>query len=244
MKKSAIALGVIPARAHSSRFPFKSIAKIAGRPMLQYVWENAQRCKTLARVLIATDHAEIARVVESFGGACTLTPEFESGSDRVAFIAKDSPEEIIVNIQGDEPLLSPEAIDHLVGVLEENPAADLATLATPLSNPELLKDSNTVKVVINLQGEALYFSRAPIASRADGSFLKHIGIYAYRKNSLLKFCTLPQSALELTEKLEQLRALENGMRIQVVLVEKESQAVDAPEDIERVEAILAERTKQ
>lgn len=241
MMKSATALGVIPARAHSSRFPFKVIAKILDKPMLQYVWENASQCRSLSRILIATDHSEVARVVQGFGATSVLTPEFESGSDRVAFIAKDSPEEIVVNIQGDEPLLNPAFIDRLVNVLVANPSLDIATLAVKVNSEEQLKNPNVVKVVVNHLGEALYFSRSALLSKPSGDFLKHLGIYAYRRNALLKFCTLPQSILELTEKLEQLRALENGMKIQVVVVDEESNAVDAPEDIQRVEAILRER---
>lgn len=241
MNKSAIALGVIPARAHSSRFPFKVIAKILEKPMLQHVWERASQCKSLTRVLIATDHTDIARAVESFGGKSVLTPEFQSGSDRVAFIAKDSPEEIVINIQGDEPLLEPETLDLLVEALVKNPKLDMATLAVRSSSPLQLQDPNVVKVVVNPLGEALYFSRGILPSKPNQEFLKHLGIYAYRRNSLLKFCSLPQSALELAEKLEQLRALENGMKIQVVIVDKETHAVDTPDDIEHVERKLRER---
>lgn len=244
MNKSATALGVIPARAHSSRFPFKVIANILGKPMIQYVWENAQRCATLSRVVVATDHADIVRVVESFGGKSVMTPTFESGSDRVAFLARDSSEEIVVNLQADEPLLNPHSIDLLVKALTENPQMDIATLAVCSMSTEALRDPHTVKVVANSRGEALYFSRAALVSQPTGAFLKHIGIYAFRKNSLLKFCQLPPSPLEQSEKLEQLRALENGMRIQVVLVEESSKAVDTPEDLEKVEAILRERNRQ
>ncbi len=243
MEAANTAFAVIPARAHSSRFPFKIIAPILEKPMIQYVWENANQAKTLSSVVIATDNEVIAEVIRGFGGKVVLTPELPSGSDRVAFVAKDSNADFIINIQGDEPLLSSQTIDRLVLALRENPLSDLSTLAVKLTDKSQLANPNCVKVVMNKSGEALYFSRAPLQTESDGTFFKHVGIYAYRKNALMKFCKLPQGKLELTEKLEQLRALENGMRIQVVEIENDTIAVDTPEDLKKVESYLRKERK-
>ncbi len=240
MNTSASALGVIPARAHSSRFPFKIIHPIHKRPMIQYVWENAVRSGLFSRVIVATDHEDIAKVVKSFGGHVVLTPEFSSGSDRIAFIAKDAPEQVIVNLQGDEPLLQKESISILLETLEKHPESDLSTLAVWSQDAEELASPHVVKVVTDKHLKALYFSRSPIKSFPDGKFLKHIGIYAYRRNALLRYCALPASPLELSERLEQLRALENGMHIQVGITQFSTVAVDVPEDIQKVEKLISE----
>ncbi len=243
MTKESQAFGVIPARGHSTRFPFKVIHKILGKPMLQYVWENALNSKELAGALVATDQEEILKTVKAFGGEAVLTPEFQSGSDRVAFVAKDLQSDIIVNLQGDEPLLNPEAIDTLVRALRASPTADIATLAVRRTSKEDLENPNCVKVALNKKGEALLFSRKPIGELPSGEFLKHIGIYAYRRDALLRFCQLPQTDLERVEKLEQLRALENGMKIQVCIISHDTIAVDVAEDIPKVEKRLLEREK-
>lgn len=243
MEAANTAFAVIPARAHSSRFPFKIIAPILDKPMIQYVWENALQAKTLTDVVIATDNEVIAEVIRGFSGKVAMTPELPSGSDRVAFVAKDSKADFIINIQGDEPLLSAETIDQLVLALKNNLSADISTLAVKMTDKKGLENPNSVKVVMNKNGEALYFSRQPLSSDANGSFYKHIGIYAYRKEALMRFCQLPQGKLELTEKLEQLRALENGMKIQVVEIKADTIAVDTPEDLKKVESYLLKERK-
>jgi 3-deoxy-manno-octulosonate cytidylyltransferase (CMP-KDO synthetase) len=241
-------LGVIPARANSSRFPKKILARIHGRPMIQYVWEAAKRARLLDEVIVATDDAEILAEVRSFGGKAVLTPAtFSSGTDRVAYAAQESAAEIIVNLQGDEPLLTPEAIDRLIEALEADPGAEMATLAVVKRDPGELRDGNIVKVVPSGDGRALYFSRQPLAASQDGSFFKHVGVYAFRAGALGRFCRLEASALEKAERLEQLRALENGMAIRVVLIAEDTIAVDTPSDIAKVEArldALAGRTEQ
>lgn len=241
MRKTPSRLGIIPARAESSRFPHKIIARILNKPMIQYVWEAASRSRLLTEVLVATDHPEIRDIVEGFGGKAILTGPFDSGTDRVASLVRDREADIIVNLQGDEPLIAPETIDELISDLELNPASSLSTLAVRRKDSEGLSDPQIVKVVISRSGEALYFSRQPLACDSEGSFLKHIGIYAFRREALLRFCALPVSALEKAERLEQLRALENGMRIRVVTVNRDTIAVDIPEDIKKVEwALLAQ----
>ena len=195
--------------------------------------------RRLAARVVATDSELVAKTVEEFGGRVVMTPNhFQSGTDRVAFVARTSQAEIIINLQADEPLLNPESIDQLVEALESDPAIGLATLAVRKARGPELNDPNVVKVVLSGQGEALYFSREPLRSTPNGDFFKHIGIYAYRRAVLLRFCELPPSALEKTERLEQLRALENGIRIKVVTVAQDTIAVDAPEDIEKVERCL------
>lgn len=242
MVKTAQVLGIIPARAHSTRFPFKILTPILGKPMIQYVWEAAKASRALSEVIVATDHSEIFKCVKAFGGEAVMTPsELTSGSDRVAFVAKDRPAEIIVNLQGDEPLLKPEFIDQLVDTLINFPNSQLSTLAVQRKNSEEWVNPNCVKVVFDDRGKALYFSRSPLASFKSGEFFKHIGIYAYRRESLFEFCQLPPSSLELTEKLEQLRALQHGMAIQVCVVNQDTIAVDVPQDVSKVEDYLKKR---
>lgn len=239
MVKTAQVIAVIPARAHSTRFPFKIIAPILGKPMVQYVWESAKMAKTLDDVWIATDHEEIFNCVKSFGGNVVMTPsDLPSGSDRVARVSRDMTANIIVNLQGDEPLLKSEYIDRLVESLKQHPEAQITTLALKRTDLSDLNNPNCVKVVCDDFGRALYFSRQPLSSSENGEFLKHVGIYAYRRESLFEFCRLSPSSLERSEKLEQLRALQNGMKIQVCLIEQDSIAVDVPEDIKKVEDYL------
>ncbi|MSP18683.1 MAG: 3-deoxy-manno-octulosonate cytidylyltransferase [Bdellovibrionales bacterium] len=239
MVKAAQVIGIIPARAHSTRFPFKILFPILGKPMIQYVWELARRSTSLTEVIIATDHIEIFNAVKSFGGRVVMTPsELASGSDRVAFVAKDHAADIIVNLQGDEPLLNPIFIDSLVKSLMIDPESEISTLAVRKTDPQELANPNCVKVVFDSKNKALYFSRSPLVSHNSGEFFKHIGIYAYRRDTLLKFCQLPIGTLEQVERLEQLRALENGMGIQVCVVDQDTLAVDVPEDIIKVEDIL------
>jgi 3-deoxy-manno-octulosonate cytidylyltransferase (CMP-KDO synthetase) len=239
MVKAAQVIGIIPARAHSTRFPFKILAPILGKPMIQHVWELAIRAQTLSEVVVATDHEDIFNCVQGFGGKVRMTPsDLPSGSDRVAWVAKDLKADIVVNLQGDEPLLKPEFIDRLVKGLQDQAQCQLSTLAVKRADAKELNNPNCVKVVFDSKGKALYFSRSPLASEPTGVFYKHIGIYAYRRDALFEFCRLTPSELELTEKLEQLRALQNGMKILVCVVAHDTMAVDVPSDIPKVEDYL------
>jgi 3-deoxy-manno-octulosonate cytidylyltransferase (CMP-KDO synthetase) len=239
MNGELLALGVIPARANSSRFPLKVIAEILGKPMVGYVWDAARSCVLLNDVIVATDDESVRTTLEKRGMKVVMTPpELPTGTDRVAMVARESQAPLIINLQGDEPLLPSAAIGKLVTALRENPDIDMATLAVKKRDPHELANPNVVKVVTGTTGNALYFSRQPLATSPDGEFLKHVGIYAYRREALFRFCELPVSGLEKTEKLEQLRALENGFRIQVVLLEEDTIAVDVPGDIARVEAVM------
>lgn len=235
-----VCLGVIPARARSSRFPLKMLADLHGKPLVQHVWEAAVQSSRLSRVVVATDFDQIADAVRGFGGAVEMTSEdFQSGTDRVAWVAAQTDAEIVVNLQGDEPLLPPSAIDRLVEALEADPRADMATLVVRKTDRADLENLNVVKAVVSRAGNALYFSRQPLVSDADGLYFKHIGIYAYRKDALLQFCAWPCSNLEKAERLEQLRALENGLRIRAVEIDSDTIAVDVPSDIDRVHAHLS-----
>jgi 3-deoxy-manno-octulosonate cytidylyltransferase (CMP-KDO synthetase) len=241
MKGRNSPLAVIPARANSSRFPQKVIAKIHSKPMVQYVWDAACRAKRLGSCIVATDDAGIAAVVESFGGKVVITPEsIKSGTDRVAYVARESEAAIVLNLQGDEPLLRPESIDALIDCIHENPSYDMATLAVKRESFEDLNNPNIVKVVLSSEGTAIYFSRLPITAGSGGEFLKHVGIYAFRKQALLRFCALPSSRLENVERLEQLRALESGYRIGVRIIENDTIAVDTPEDLAKVESFISD----
>jgi 3-deoxy-manno-octulosonate cytidylyltransferase (CMP-KDO synthetase) len=239
-------LGVIPARYGATRFPGKPLALIAGKPLVQRVYEQARLATRLDDVIVATDDTRILEAVENFGGTAVLTsPDCPSGTDRAAEVAGNYPCDLIVNIQGDEPLMQPAMIDQLVAGMEASPAFVMGTLARPVESADVWANPNVVKVVFGPAGNALYFSRCslPYVRDAGGAFVagaahKHIGIYAYRKEFLLKFVTLPQSPLEKTEKLEQLRALENGFGIRVWVTPHDSIGVDRPEDVALVEEIL------
>jgi len=210
--------------------------------MIQYVWEAARETRSLGDVVIATGDAHVAQEAEKFGGKVFPTPGvFDSGTDRVAFVARSNASPIIVNLQGDEPLLKPAMIERLVSELREAKGADLATLAVRKKDPIQLSDPNVVKVVLSKNSEALYFSRQALAMNREGEFYKHIGIYAYRRDALLQICQWSPSPLETLERLEQLRALENGMTIKVVLVDNDTIAVDTPEDLARVESEIQQR---
>lgn len=240
-------LGVIPARHASTRFPGKPLALIAGKPLIQHVVERCQQARTLSKIIVATDDAHIFEVAQNFADVEMTRPDHPSGTDRVAEVASRHDCDGIVNVQGDEPLVDPAVIDAVAAALDR---ADMSTAATRLSQAEEYDSPNVVKVVVNKRGQALYFSRRTIPFLRDGAgqssaaqlqafpFLKHIGIYGFRKSSLLELVRLPVSPLENAEKLEQLRALENGMSIAVVEVDYESVGVDVPADVLRVEAIL------
>ncbi len=240
-------IGIIPARFASTRFPGKPLALIAGKPLIQRVVEQCQQAKTLSEVVVATDDDRIFRAARAFCRVEMTRADHPSGSDRIAEVAGRIACDAVVNIQGDEPLIDPAVIDAVAGALAHN---EMSTAATPIQQPAEYDNPNVVKVVINAAGHALYFSRRTIpylreaASRptreqlAAFPFLKHLGIYGFRRQTLLRLVTFPVSPLETAEKLEQLRALENGIAIAVVKVHYDSVGVDLPEDVERVERLL------
>jgi 3-deoxy-manno-octulosonate cytidylyltransferase (CMP-KDO synthetase) len=243
-------LGIIPARYASTRFPGKPLALIAGKPLVQRVVEQCRQAKSLSEVVVATDDARIAEMARGFCRVEMTRADHPSGSDRIAEVASRCECDAIVNIQGDEPLIDPAVIDAVAGALAR---AEMSTAATGIRNPDEYGNANVVKVVVNAAGRALYFSRRTIpylreaASRSANEqlaafpFLKHLGIYGYRRETLLRMVQFPMSPLENAEKLEQLRALENNIEIAVVTVDYDSVGVDVPEDVKRVEKILAGR---
>lgn len=241
------AVGVIPARYASTRFPGKPLVDLCGKPMIQRVWEQARKARSLSEVLIATDDKRIALAVRAFGGKAVMTPaSCATGTDRIACAVRGMKAGLVVNIQGDEPLLDPSCIDQLVALLKRHPAAGMATLCHEIKDPKELGNPNSVKVVMDGKGKALYFSRAPIPfPRQIEGFrpAKHIGLYAYRLPFLRRFVRLKPSPLEKLENLEQLRALENGYAIQVGWSKKPSQAVDTPADAARVRKILLQKSR-
>jgi 3-deoxy-manno-octulosonate cytidylyltransferase (CMP-KDO synthetase) len=239
-------LGVIPARFASSRFPGKALATIAGKPMIQHVFERSRRSRYLSDLLIATDDERIAAAARAFGAPVRMTrSDHPSGTDRVAEVASADPAEFIVNVQGDEPLIDPDAIDAAILAVVGDPDVSMGTLMKRISNPEEIVNPNVVKVVTDLNGRAIYFSRLPIPYARDeqaGSShmtrFKHIGLYVYRRQLLLGYSDLPVGPLEQAERLEQLRAIENGHSIRVVETEYDSLGVDTPEDFERVSGLF------
>ena len=250
-------LGIIPSRYGSSRFPGKPLARLAGKPLVAWVVEAVKKAKCLDEVLVATDDARIADTVRHYGGTAVMTPSsLPSGTDRIACAARlregaegdFADDDILVNIQGDEPLIDPALIDALALKLRLNAKWDMATAVTPIRSAADLAAKSVVKVVLDRDGGALYFSRAPIPCDRDhepdlasGLYVRHLGIYAYRGAFLKRYIAEAPCALEKTEKLEQLRALWMGARIAVVPTEDEGVGVDTPEDAERVARILADR---
>jgi len=245
---------VIPARYASTRLKGKPLADIAGKPMIEWVYRAVERAKSIDDVVVAADDERVVRAVAAFGGRVVLTsPAHPSGTDRVAEAARGVGHDIIVNIQGDEPLLEPEAIDEAVAPLLDDEALVMATLKKRIENRDDLENPNVVKVVTDRNGLALYFSRHPIPYvRDDGSMMddpdapqpihyKHIGLYAYRREFLFSFAAMAPTPLEEAERLEQLRALENGYTIMVVETTRDSVAVDTGEDLQRVREIVAGR---
>ncbi len=242
------AWAVIPARFASSRLPGKPLVPLCGKPMIQHVWERVRQAKRIARVLVATEDERIAQAVVGFGGEAVMTrSDHRSGTERVAEVAAapaSAEADIFVNVQGDEPLIEPAAVDAAVRLLEENLPSRVGTLAVPIANPKDIMDPNIVKVVLDFEGNALYFSRAPIPwVRGDGAgararHLKHLGLYVFRREALLEFPTFPQGELEQLEQLEQLRWLENGWKIRVAETTYDSVSVDTPDDVARVEKLL------
>lgn len=235
-------VGLIPARLQSTRLPRKLLLAETGKPLIQYVWEQVCQAKCLSRVIIATDSEEIATVARDFGADCELTGEHPSGTDRIAEVVRKSlPDaDLIVNIQGDEPELSPGNIEKLVGLMQQHPTAEMGTLATPIHQKSEWESPSCVKVVRAVDGRALYFSRSSIPFVRDrdptellgpeSPWLLHLGVYAYRREPLLRLTQMPPSPLEQLEKLEQLRALEAGYAIQVAVVNHRAVGIDTPED--------------
>ena len=243
-------LGIIPSRYGSSRFPGKPLHLLAGKPLVAWVVEAVKKAKTLDDVIVATDDERIVAAVEAHGGRAVMTPsELPSGTDRIACAAGDfADDDILVNIQGDEPLISPDLIDALVGRMKEGTKWDMATAVTPIKSLDDLNAKTVVKVVLDRDDGALYFSRAPIPCDRDhdpdlssGLWVRHLGIYAYRGAFLKKYIAEKPCALEMTEKLEQLRALWMGAKIAVIRTADEGVGVDTPEDAVRIEAILKDR---
>jgi 3-deoxy-manno-octulosonate cytidylyltransferase (CMP-KDO synthetase) len=240
-------LGIIPARYASTRFPGKPLALIAGKPLIQHVVERCRQAELISEVIVATDDARIGDVAEKFCRVEMTSADHATGSDRIAEVAARNHCDAVVNIQGDEPLIDPAVIDAVAGALS---GAEMSTAATRIKTAEEYDNPNVVKVVVSKAGKALYFSRRTIPYLRDAAsgqaqdqlaafpFLKHLGIYGYRRETLLRLVKYQVSALEAAEKLEQLRALENGIQIAVVQVEYDSVGVDVPEDVGRVERMM------
>jgi len=235
---------VIPARYSSTRLPGKPLAMIVGKPMIQHVYERASKAQRPDQVIVATDHSLVYETVEKFGGQVILTSaDHPTGTDRLAEVAEKFPQmDLIINVQGDEPLIPPEIIDQLAAAFDDNDELQMATLKTQM-DPDEYHDPSAVKVVTDLQGYALYFSRSilPFPRHELGvPVYKHIGIYAYRREFLLKYAKMTPTPLEQTESLEQLRALEQGYRIKVLKTDFKSIGVDTIDDLKKVNEILQE----
>jgi len=243
------AIGIIPARWHSERFEGKVLANLLGKPLVQHVWESAKQSRMLEDVIIATDNENVIKAVKGFGGKAVYTSKDQpSGTDRIVEVINPIEAEVVVNIQGDEPLVHYSMIDDLVSVLLEDSSVQMATVIRKINDKAELLNPNVVKVVIDKNGYALYFSRSPIPYARDFEAAdkprhcyKHIGIYAYTKDFLFTYTNLPKSALEDTEKLEQLRALENGYRIKTIETEFDTIGVDTPEDLKKAEECLRQK---
>ncbi len=241
-------IGVIPARLHSQRFPEKLLRSLLGKPLLQWTWESAKKAHLLDRLIIACDDQQIMDVCQSFGAEAVLTSrEHTSGTDRIAEAVRDLEVKYIINIQADEPLIHPSVIDALAREMEQaaEQGYQMASACTAIKAAREADDFNTVKVVMDKDGYALYYSRLPIPYKRDKSspvtYYKHIGIYAYTKDFLYTFKNMPKSSLEEAEKLEQLRALEAGCRIKMITTQFDSRGVDTEEDFYKVEHILMQR---
>ncbi|MGA7872663.1 MAG: 3-deoxy-manno-octulosonate cytidylyltransferase [Candidatus Binatus sp.] len=237
-------IAVVPARYGSSRLPAKALAEIAGVPMIVRVWRQASKAKSIARVIVATDDERIAAPVRAAGGEAMMTsPAHESGTDRIAEVASKLGAEVYLGVQGDQPFIAPVDLDALATAMRSNSSIQMATLATPILDLLEWTDPNKVKVVCGADGNALYFSRSPIPHARDGGMpkeaLRHIGVYAYRRDFLMKFAALPLGVLERIEKLEQLRALEHGCTIKVVRSAAPSIEVDTADDLARARAAAA-----
>jgi 3-deoxy-manno-octulosonate cytidylyltransferase (CMP-KDO synthetase) len=249
-----MAIAVIPARHASTRLPGKPLVALAGKPMIQRVWERTFQAKKITRVIIATDDQRIVQAAAAFGAEAVMTrPDHRSGTERVAEVAAGAAwegVEIFINVQGDEPLIDPEAIDTLIEAIELDESVSVATLMVPIVKPADIMDPNVVKVVLDFDGNALYFSRAPIPWVRDRQapvhvqHMKHLGLYGFRRAALLDFPTLPVGDLERIEQLEQLRWMENGYKIRVAETSHDSVSVDVPEDVARIEELLRKSASQ
>jgi len=236
-------IGIIPARYASTRFEGKVLATLLGKPLIQHVWEQAKKSKLLDDLIIACDDERIEEKAKEFGAKVMLTSrDHISGTDRLTEIVQPLDVKVVVNIQGDEPLVHFTMIDDVARTLLENPDCVMATVIKPISNLKEVKDPNVVKVVVDRNGFALYFSRSQIPyprdNEATAGYYKHIGLYSYTKDFLFTFKNLPESSLEKTERLEQLRVLDAGFKIKTVQTEFDTVGVDTPEDLKKVEAIL------
>lgn len=242
MSKKAI--GVIPARLGSTRLPEKILCSIGGKPMIQHVWERAKKAQKLEDVIVATDNARIQECVEGFGGKAFMTrKDHPNGTSRIAEVMARFKQDIVINIQGDQPLVDPAALNEMASVFEKTKEVEMLTLAVRMTDKASYENPNVVKVVCDAQGDALYFSRAAIPvfqgkQDREFSFLKHLGVYGYRRDFLLKFVAWEPGILENTEKLEQLRVLERGRSIRVIETEYDFISVDTEEDLREVEKRL------
>lgn len=238
-------IGMIPARLQSTRLPRKLLLNETGKPLVQYVWETACQCPEFSDVIVATDSEEIASVVRAFGGRAEMTGQHQSGTDRIAEVVRRCcPDaDAIVNLQGDEPELDPAIVSALVTELKGS-GCPMSTVATPITSPDVVRDPNCVKVVTDVRGRALYFSRSPIPFSRDqpiesyfrdgepSPWLLHVGLYAYRRDFLLQLTTMPPSPLEQMERLEQLRALQAGAQIALTVIDHPAVGIDTPQDYE------------
>jgi len=249
-------VAIIPARWQSTRLKGKVLADIAGKPMVQHVWERVTTAREVDEVIVAVDKEKVFRAVTAFGGKAVMTDaRHSSGTDRIAEVAREVPADIFVNVQADEPLIDPLMIDELVRVFEYEQNISMGTLIKRIDSEEEINDPNVVKVVVDRRGFALYFSRSPIpymervdermdvfgmrkTENEDGGYFKHIGLYAYTKDFLFTYTNLPKSALEVEEKLEQLRVLEHGYKIKTVETRYDSIGVDSEKDLEEVRSVF------
>lgn len=236
-------LAVIPARYGSTRFPGKVLALLGGKPIIQHVWERAVQSKA-DKVVVAVDDPKVYEAVRAFGGSAVMTAKnHPTGSDRIWEVAGKEDVQAVINIQGDEPFVKPEVIDALIDAITAPDAPDMATVVVPCPRSEFENNPNMVKVVLSADSYALYFSRSMIpflrVGGTETETYRHWGIYAYRRSALERFVSLPEGKLEQCEKLEQLRALENGMRIKVIVTPHSSIGIDTPEELKKAEAYLA-----
>ncbi|HUY17628.1 MAG TPA: 3-deoxy-manno-octulosonate cytidylyltransferase [Candidatus Binataceae bacterium] len=242
---STSVIAVIPARLASTRLPEKALADIGGVPMVVRVWRQASRAASASRVIVATDHQRIYDAVKQAGGEAIMTsPDHQSGTDRIAEVARGISGEIFLNVQGDLPFIAPADLDALARPMLDDPSLAMGTLATPITDPAEFRNPNVVKVVLGASGNALYFSRSPIPyprddrDRVPAAAQRHIGVYAYRRDFLLRFAALPAGVLERIEKLEQLRALENGYTIRVVPSVAPSLEIDTAEELAKARELV------
>jgi len=235
-------VAVIPARYGSTRFPGKPLAKINGVSMIERVYRNVCTSKAIHEVWVATDDKRIEQAVLAFGGNCLMTSDqHQTGTDRIAEAMEKLEADLVINVQGDEPLIQGDVLDLLIQPFLREPELQMATLKTKIKNTEDIENPNVVKVITDRNGNAIYFSRSPIPYNRDGldvQYYKHIGVYAYRTAFLRQYVGMPRTSLELAESLEQLRAVEHGVRIRVIETDLQLLGVDTPEDIKRVEEYL------